>query len=250
VSVSASSRVPVVIWDLDGTLVRLDVSRERISWLKQKLAARFRPYGFDAPFSPLLPSLEAALDRASRQLSSPEESEALRNDTYAFLDQWEAQSVSSIDVVSGTAKLAARWTAESTPMALVTNNGPTAAGRALEALSKSCAGLGLPLPQFVHISSRGPRVRAKPDPGGFRDAFRALCAASPRPVTDLLVIGDGSADWQAAVELAREITVPVWTVVPSDDRLTWSETPAEDPPLGMEPDELLAELGLSQGRSA
>lgn len=235
-----------MIWDLDGTLVRLDVSREQLAALKSEISERFRPFDFHRPFSPLLPTLEEALKTASAALPAAE-SEAFRIETYALLDRWEADAIGTVDVVPHTAKLLGLWSACAVPMALVTNNGPSATRRALSALVDFVSALGMPEPGFAKICVRGPSTPAKPDPAGFREAFRALCTTAPCSVTDVVVIGDGTADWQAATALARNTTVPVWVVVPLEDRLAWAEHQSEAELPGMTPGDFLAALGLPAG---
>jgi len=243
-AVTIEQRSPAVIWDLDGTLVRLDVPSEQVAQWRLDLATRFRSFGFDSPFRPLLPSLERAMDMASDVMLAEDISD-FRAEIYSTLDRWEGEAVRRIDVVSHTAELLACWSDRSVPMALVTNNGPTAAGNAISSLASFFADRGFPEPNFVSICTRDPNTSAKPAVDGFRRAFRALAAAAPRPITDLISIGDGIADCQAAAALAPEIGIAVWSLTPSGDRLEWADIQPVNAADGGETEDLLAALGLS-----
>lgn len=234
---------PGIIWDLDGTLVRLDVSAEQVASIKRMLSERFGSLGFRQPFSPLLPTLESALNQVVERMSAAD-AEAFRLETYSLLDSWEADAIEEVHVLPRTARLLSHWSGNGATMALVTNNGPNAVRRALSALAKFARSHDIPDPDFVSVSVRSPSVRAKPDPDGFRGAFRDLCTTSKEPLTDLVTIGDGSADWEAAAALADDLEIPVWTVVAREDRLVWSGHAYESGSQGDEPEDLFASLGL------
>ncbi len=189
-----------ILWDLDGTLVHLRIAIESVRSWKQTLQERFGATGWTGGWSPILPSIERALDHVAA-VEGAAAAARWRRETYDDLDRWEVDALSSVDPIPEGLECARRW--RSSPTAIVTNNGSLALAAALPVLD--AAGLateGLPL---VH---RGPQLPAKPSAAMFQVALERLGQRSSG-VRRVLVIGDSPGDAAAAKALAQSCAVPV-----------------------------------------
>lgn len=211
---------PPVVWDLDGTLVRLGVDPAAIVRWKEALAQRFPRWR--GGFSPLLPSLEAALADAAVALPA-EKARALRMSVYQNLDTWEETALGAVEVLVPTADRFLALATTGRPMALVSNNGGPAVSRGLDALTVYAAARGLPPPALAAVVCRGPDLPAKPDPAMLRCALTRLQSASGGANPDALaVVGDQPGDAEAAARLSSDLSMPVrfFNVGPGADRAT------------------------------
>ena len=196
-----------VIWDLDGTLVRLQVGLEDIAGWKRALQERFACFGWSGGWSPLLPSLEGALREAAAQLSEQDAAD-LRRHCYAELEAWESAALRGVSVVPDVARLLTDLSRCELHMALVSNNGPTAADRGLAALSEHLSALGAGTTGISTVVTRGPNLRAKPCDDMYREALRLL-ERQHGEVSRVVCIGDSPGDLAAAAALHQSSGLPV-----------------------------------------
>jgi phosphoglycolate phosphatase len=175
-----------VIFDLDGTLVTLDVDIERV---RHDLAAYFGPRGYGEVFRPVL----ARIDEAAAQVAADErEREALVARAWAVLDAAEMEAASRAQACEHAAEVLSVLLDNNIPVGIVTNNGRSCLERAL-----ASAGLAH-LEQFAVAITRDEAARPKPDPEGL------VCAATtllPGGGT-LWFVGDSPID-AASAEAAR-----------------------------------------------
>ena len=236
-----SKEHPLIICDLDRTLVKIHVDLDDIARWKERLNDRFSPFGWTDAFSPMLPCLERALDLASSQMDSAQIAE-FREQVYRDLDDWEDEAISKIEVIEPIADAVCRWRCDQTPIAIVTNSGAKATRKGLHALARFARGRGLGRVRFRTVVHRGAGVPAKPNPTSMRRAVEALGLEVARPVGTVLSIGDAPGDWDAASALSRELEIPVFSIAVRDDRLCW---PSTGPPVSQSVATFLASLGLS-----
>ena len=196
-----------VLWDLDGTLVRLQVGLDDISAWKQSLQERFEDFGWTGGWSPLLPSLEAALEQAADQLSD-QQAEELRQQCYSDLDQWEEAALRGVLVADEVVRLLTDLSRCELHMALVSNNGPLAVGRGLSALDEHLSAIGAGTTGLSAVVARGPGLRAKPCEDMFVAALRLL-ERQHGEAARIVCVGDAPGDLDAAAALHRSIGLPV-----------------------------------------
>ena len=198
----ATDAEAVLLWDLDRTLVRLEVSLEDVARWKKRLSSRFEPLGWTAGFSPLLPSLEAALDAVSQGRTAADMLR-LRREVYEDLDTWEKEALVGVAPIENSLARLAACAEAGLPMGVVTNNGPGALARGLEAIDEWGERCGAPHLGELFSVHRHPTVRAKPSPAGFDLALSSIAAGLTRPVELVVVIGDSPHDRAAAEALGR-----------------------------------------------
>ena len=234
-------RLPVtgVIWDLDGTLVRLSVALPAIAGWKQQICRQLSAYGWTGELSPLLPTLERALAVAEENGAD----EHLRGQVYGQLDDWELEALEGIDVVTPLADAMLTFNERSIPNAVVTNNGRCAVERALIHLRDWAARREVSAPAFTAVVCRSYHLAAKPSPDGMVQALDSLERAAGGPLDHLLVVGDMPSDAQAAEALRTETTAMVWMVKPQNGGWDWPEDVLT---CGL-PDDVLVRLGLRTG---
>jgi len=196
-----------VLWDLDGTLVRLDVAPREIALWKEQLQEHFGALGWSEGWSPLLPSLEGALALAAAALS-PEEAQALYAETYQRLDAWEAAALRGVEVVPEVVELLTALTRCEVHMAVVSNNGPSAVAQGLAGLDAHLNAVGAGTSGLSAVVSLGPGHAAKPAAAMLSEAVRLLERQHGEP-SRIVCIGDSPGDLVAARELSATAGLPV-----------------------------------------
>lgn len=173
---------PGVLFDLDGTLLELDVDIEAV---RLGLAALFAPFGVTGPFRPILARIDAASEEAGRKGG---DASALRRQARGLLDEAELVGArvarARPDALAAVRALAAARL----PLAIVTDNGRAAVPVAL-------AAAGYELGAFVAIVTRDEVAQPKPDPAGVRAAADAIRAAGATPAW---LVGDHAKDVESA----------------------------------------------------
>jgi phosphoglycolate phosphatase-like HAD superfamily hydrolase len=196
-----------VLWDLDGTLVKLDVPLREIATWKEQLQVRFEPFGWTGGWSPLLPSLEAALALAAASLAD-DEAQALCTDVYARLDEWEAAAVRDVEVVVGVVELLTVLSRCEVHMGLVSNNGPAAVALGLAVLDEHLTALGSGTTGLSAVVCRAPGRAAKPAGDPLAEAVRQLERQHGEPMR-VVYIGDSPGDLAASRALFESSGLPV-----------------------------------------
>ena len=165
-----------VLFDLDGTLLWLDVDVEPArAAIRQLFAAR----GYTGAMRPLL----AAIDDAAATVARDDaERIQLRAEARGLIDRAELEAAASARARDGAAALLAR--AGAVRLGIVTDN-----GRACVAPALASAGLGA-VARFACVVSRDDVALAKPEPSGVVIAARALLPGGGR----LWLVGDSPRD--------------------------------------------------------
>jgi phosphoglycolate phosphatase-like HAD superfamily hydrolase len=161
-----------VVFDMDGTLLRLQVDIEEV---RLRLAALFAPRGVTAPFRPIL----RRIHEAAAEAGDP----ALARAGLAILDEAEARGAARAEAREGAGELIAALRARGVRLGLVTDNGRACVQPAL-------AAAGLPAGAFEAIATRDDVPAPKPDPAGVVAVARALGGAA-------WYVGDHAKDVQA-----------------------------------------------------
>jgi HAD superfamily hydrolase (TIGR01509 family) len=164
-----------VLFDMDGTLLRLEVDIEEV---RLQLAALFGPFGVTRPFRPVLPRIrEAAREAVAR--GGDEQSLAAQG--FAILSRFEVDGARSARPREGARDVVNALHARGVPLGIVTDNGSACVPVAL-------AAAGLPAGAFTVIVTRDELAAPKPDPEGVRKAAAALGTPS------VVYIGDHAKD--------------------------------------------------------
>jgi HAD superfamily hydrolase (TIGR01549 family) len=175
-----------VVFDMDGTLLRLDVDIEEV---RLRLAALFAPLGVTRPFRPILRRIREAAGEAAA--AGKGEREALERAGLAILDEWELRAAGSARARAGAAQTVAALRDRGARLALVTDNGRACVPAAL-------AAAGIPEDAFVALVTRDDVPNPKPDPAG-------LLAAAGAVGTPLWYVGDHAKDMEAARAAAGRV---------------------------------------------
>jgi HAD superfamily hydrolase (TIGR01549 family) len=180
-------KVMNVIFDMDGTLLRLDVDIEEV---RTRLGALFRPHGVTAPFRPILKRIrDAAAEAGSRGAGA--DRQALERAGFAILDEWEVKAAASARARAGAAEVVASLLARGAKLAVVTDNGRACVAPALRAA-------GLDPASFAVLVTRDDLPAPKPDPAGVLRAATAV--GSP-----VWYVGDHVKDVEAGRAAARSL---------------------------------------------
>ena len=179
---------PAVIFDMDGTLLRLEVDIEEV---RLRLAALFAPYGVTRPFRPILRRIHDAALEAS---SAGGDRNVLCAEGLAVLSSFEVVAARVARARVGAVETVQELNARGVRLAVVTDNGRACVPAALQA-----AGF-LPA-HFASVVTRDDVATAKPDPEGIVQA-----AARLGPASHVWYIGDHPKDVGAAH--AARVTIP------------------------------------------
>lgn len=172
------------LFDLDGTLLRIDVDIEEV---RQRLAALFAPYGVSRPFRPILKRIPEAAAEAVGAGGAPltdDDRGRLARAGFAVLDEWEVAGARSARPRPEAAEVLAALAARGVRLGLVTNNGRACVPVALAAAR-------LPAEVFAAISTRDDAA-PKPDPAGI------IAVARKTGAKTVWYVGDHPRDVQAA----------------------------------------------------
>jgi len=186
------TRYAGVVFDLDGTLVFLDVDIEQV---RARVASLFADAGVQRRFSPLL----ANIDEAAEEVGG-EGGQRLRAQALELISAAEIEAARTARPRSGAVELL-RAASRVAAVAVVTNNSRRAAELALRSLVPGLAPV---------ILGREDSSRPKPDPQGMIEAITRLDVEGA-----VLVVGDSPMDVRAAraagAALGRELEVAVVT---------------------------------------
>jgi len=178
------------VFDLDGTLVVLDIDIEAV---RARVAQLFSAAGIVRPFSPIL----TAIDAAATELGV-DTGPALRSQALEMITRAEVAAAGRARPRRGAAELV-RAAARVGEVSVVTNNSRWAAELALQRLVPEIAPV---------IVGREDVARPKPDPEGILLATRQWAGQGA-----IVVVGDSPVDVRAAraagAALGRAIEVAV-----------------------------------------
>jgi HAD superfamily hydrolase (TIGR01549 family) len=169
-----------VLFDMDGTLLRLDVDIEEV---RLRLAALFAPHGVTRPFRPILRRISEAAAEAGKT--------ELRAAGLAILDEWELKGARVARPRAGAVAAARTLAEQGTKLGIVTDNGRACVETALRAA-------GFDPAWFQIIVTRDDVPAPKPDPAGVLLAARTLGAP-------MVYLGDHPKDVDAGRAAARTL---------------------------------------------
>jgi phosphoglycolate phosphatase-like HAD superfamily hydrolase len=191
---------PVILWDLDRTLVDIQIDLAAIQRWKAQLRVEFAHFGLSPALSPLLPGIEGALrDFAAVDASASDE---LGRRVYDLLDEWENAEATGFRVHEKAVAMFVALASAGVPQAVVTNNGAPVAQRAL----KMC--LPSQVYENVVVVTRAFGRRAKPDGEPLLEAIRRLSLHPGQ--SDVIMVGDSSADELALQAVATQARSAIW----------------------------------------
>ena len=168
----------MIIFDMDGTILRLGVDIEEA---RQRLGALFAPYGITRPFRPILRRIrEAAAEAAARGGDEA----ALLAQGLALLDEQELIAARDARPTTGAVETLAGLHARGVRLGLVTDNGRACVPVAL-------AAAGIDPAWFTAIRTRDDVPAPKPDPAGL------LAVLAAGDATDAWYVGDHPRDLEA-----------------------------------------------------
>lgn len=208
---------PLIILDMDGVLLHLDLDTERV---RAQIARAFAEVGIEQPFRPLIASIDQACARLEAR--DPGLAARLRQQAWHIIDEEELRAAPRCRPAPGLAALCRALAAY--PVALFTNN-------SLPAVSLALRRAGIPEDLFLAI-------QARPGPGSIKPAAEpvlALIDAAARHTGAMpgrvFLIGDQPADMQSADAARARLQARGWTgsMVPVAVRGPWrSDRELED----------------------
>jgi phosphoglycolate phosphatase len=170
------------IFDMDGTLLRLEVDIEEV---RTRLHAMFAALGVRKAFRPILPRIHEAAAEASAGIASRHAE--LLTEGLAILSHFEVVAAGRCRAREGAPQLIAELAARGARLGLVTDNGHACVQPAL-----AHAGIDATLFAEEAIVTRDDVDAPKPDPAGIVHAARAL------GVHSVWYVGDHPRDVEAA----------------------------------------------------
>ena len=174
-----------VIFDMDGTLLRLEVDIEEA---RLRLAALFKPHGVTRPFRPILRRIREAAREAG--------DEALVGQGMAVLDELEVAAARSARARGGAVEVARALVDRGDVLGIVTDNGRACVPVAL-------AAAGLDPRAFRAVITRDDVPAPKPDPAGVVACATAM--AGSRPDGPVWYVGDHPRDVEAGRAAAKAV---------------------------------------------
>lgn len=172
-----------VLFDMDGTLLELDVDIESV---RAELRALFAARGYDAEMRPILQRIDEAADAVS---SSADEREAIIAEARAVIDRAEVDAAARARACDGARDVLTQLAGDGTPFGLLTDNSRACVRPALAA-----AGLDHVAWREESVLTRDDVQAPKPDPAGIVRAARVLLPGGG----ELTMVGDSPRDIAAA----------------------------------------------------
>ena len=111
--------IRVIIFDFDGTLIRLNLNGDRI---REKLTSYFQKFGLDLYIRPIYPRIFEALKKLGKTRTD-EEVKKIRQEAYALMEKEELKSLENAELVSGAKEVLDQIKKENIKIAIVSVNG-------------------------------------------------------------------------------------------------------------------------------
>ena len=180
------------IFDIDGTLVTFTFD---VKGTRKALIEELKSRGFDTTGLDLATPTQRILDVAKAQASERGERayEELREATFAILDSFELEGVSSASAFPGTRDALLHLKSKGVRIAVLTNSGRKSAREALRRANL--------LDCFEFVLTRNDTDTMKPRPEGLMKAVAMLAL----PEEDVYYVGDSPYDIAAAKEAGLKV---------------------------------------------
>lgn len=189
----------LIVFDLDGTLVKLDFTGERMEDARRNLQNVFDKVDINQEFKPLLTDLEKAL----RELSATVEAETANHvQTKAFevIEALERDAVARQSVCDGAREQLETVAASDAQLAIATNNTRGAAKSAIESA-------GFAHPDILVALDDAERPKPHPD---MLEMVADECGSTPESI---VMIGDRESDARSAYEAFEQRNIHLTTVL-------------------------------------
>ena len=195
------SRLGAVLFDMDGTLLRLDISHEQMESARDKLRRLFLNAGVNAVFRPVLRVIRSSLSELSRRGVAIE---TIKRRAYQILDELEIDGAQRATACADAGSVLVSLHSGGRRLGLITNNGRRCIDIALRTS-------GLPIECFSTVVSRDDVEFEKPHAEPLLASVRRLGLA---PSTTVVLIGDGLDDMRSARAASHALkgTLSVFTV--------------------------------------
>lgn len=195
--------VDVIVFDLDGTLVKLDFTGEGMENVRRNLRNVFGEVGINRDFKPLLTDLEEALTELSTTVEA-DTVDRIQTKAFEVIEAMERDAVARQDVYDGAREHLETIAASDAQLAVATNNTRGAAQSAIE-------NAGFPQPDvLVAVDDVG---RPKPHPD-MLEMVANQCDSIPESI---VMIGDRESDAQSAYEAFENTNISITTILINND---------------------------------
>lgn len=111
--------IKLVIFDFDGTLVKLDLVVDNI---RKELTTYFKKFGLDLYVRPIYPKIFEALEKLGEK-HTKEEIEKIRKEAYSLMEKEELKSFNDTEPVLGAKKILDQLKGGNLKIAIVSVNG-------------------------------------------------------------------------------------------------------------------------------
>ena len=158
-------KLDAVIFDMDGTLLHLDMPSESIELVKGKLRKYFRLFDIESNFSPLLSSISKSMKQLCQRGYSEKKNNSIKEEVFRIVDANEIQAAKTARIRQGGHEMLRDLNHYT--LGLVTSNGSQCSKLALKSVAISCQ-------HFSTIVTREDTDRHKPNPEPLELALKKL----------------------------------------------------------------------------
>lgn len=148
-------KINAIVFDMDGTLLYLNITKKDMEIIRKKLSAFFKVYGINEYFKPVLQKIKISLENLKSQGIPEGEIQKIRDSAYTLLNDFEEKAALNAQIRDGISKLLNELS--SYKLGLISSNGR----RCVEIALKSA---NIPLDLFSTIVTRDDVKNTKPDP--------------------------------------------------------------------------------------
>ena len=180
------AHVDAIFLDMDGTILRLEISTAAMNATREKLRQLFLEHGIDKTFRPVLETIRTSL-QALTERGAP--ADAIGGQAYQILDELEEDGAAHASICTGAEKVLMDWHCSGRKMSLISNNGRAAVKRALTTS-------GLSPNMFASVVSRDDVMCEKPHPEPILKTLRQLELLTKE--ASIVMIGDSINDMRSA----------------------------------------------------
>lgn len=191
------AHVDAIFLDMDGTILRLEISTAAMNATREKLRQLFLKHGIDKTFRPVLATIRISL-QALTERGTP--ADTIGRQAYQILDELEEDGAAHASICTGAEKVLMDWHGSGRQMSLISNNGRAAIKRALTTS-------GLSPNMFASVVSRDDVICEKPHPEPVLKTLRQLELLTEG--ASIVMIGDSINDMRSARAAVAAAPVPM-----------------------------------------